>query len=134
MNDTEKNIIIRNITNDSIWIKTTQDAFVQSKDIVTFEESIEFNYDEIKQMAKVLHMPFEDIKEKLLNKEFTQFGSLEDFLKENLSTLSIDEIIENMTDLFLPVCLSKSLKIEEQIQSEFDNVVMLNTSNIVKIL
>ena len=47
---------------------------------------------------------------------------------------TIDEIIEIMTDLFLPVCYNKDLTLEEKIQDMFDNVVMFSTSNIVEIL
>lgn len=59
---------------------------------------------------------------------------MEDFLIEKFDDSSYDDVIETITDLFLPVCYNKDLSLEDRIQDMFNNVVMFNTSNIVEIL
>ena len=79
-------------------------------------------------------MEFDEVLEKIKNEEFAQFESVKEFLMEKLSDFSYDDIIETITDLFLPVGYNENLTLEERIQDIFDNVVMFSTSNIVEIL
>lgn len=79
-------------------------------------------------------MEFDSVLEKIKNEEFAQFGSVKEFLMEKLGDFSYDEIIETMTDLFLPVGYNENLTLEKRIEDMFDNVVMFSTSNIVEII
>lgn len=134
LNDTDERIIKHNDDYNNIWIKTVQDEFIKSKDIISIENAIPFTNEEITKMSQVLHMEFDDVLEKIKDEEFAQFGNLEDFFVEKFDDYGTDEIIETMTDLFLPVCYNKELSLEKRIQDMFDNVVMFNTFNIVEIL
>lgn len=134
LNDTDERIIKHNDDYNNIWIKTVQDEFIKSKDIISIENAIPFTNEEITKISQVLHMDFNDILEKIKNEEFAQFGNLEDFFIEKFDDCETDEIIETMTDLFLPVCYNKELSLEKRIQDMFDNVVMFSTFNIVEIL
>lgn len=134
LNDTDERIIKHNDDYNNIWIKTVQDEFIKSKDIISIEKALTFTNEEIIKISQVLHMDFNDVLEKIKNEEFAQFGNLEDFFIEKLDDCETDEIIETMTDLFLPVCYNKELSLEKRIQDMFDNVVMFSTFNIVEIL
>ena len=134
LNRTEESAIIHKDSYASIWIKTVSDDFIQSYDVLRIENAIPFTNEEITKISQALHMEFDDVLEKIKNEEFAQFGSVEDFLAEKFDDFSYDEIIETMTDLFLPVCYNKELSLEKRIQDMFDNVVMFNTFNIVEIL
>ena len=134
LNDTDERIIKHNDDYNNIWIKTVQDEFIKSKDIISIEKALTFTNEEIIKISQVLHMEFDEVLEKIKNEEFAQFGSVEEFLMEKLSDFSYDEIIETMTDLFLPVGYNKNLTLEKRIEDMFDNVVMFSTSNIVEIL
>ena len=134
LNRTEKSAIIHKDSYASIWIKTVSDDFIQSYDVLRIEDAIQFTSEEIIKISQVLHIEFNEVLEKIKNEEFAQFGNLEDFFIEKFDDCGTDEIIETMTDLFLPVCYNKNLILEERIQDIFDNVVMLNVSNIVEIL
>ena len=134
LNRTEKSAIIHKDSYASIWIKTVSDDFIQSYDVLRIENAIPFTNEEITKISQVLHMEFDDVLEKIKDEEFAQFGNLEDFFIEKFDDCGTDEIIETMTDLFLPVCYNKELSLEKRIQDMFDNVVMFNTFNIVEIL
>ena len=134
LNRTEKSAIIHKDSYASIWIKTVSDDFIQSYDVLRIEDAIQFTSEEIIKISQVLHIEFNEVLEKIKNEEFAQFGNLEDFFIEKFDDCGTDEIIETMTDLFLPVFYNKNLILEERIQDIFDNVVMLNVSNIVEIL
>ena len=134
LNRTEKSAIIHKDSYASIWIKTVSDDFIQSYDVLRIEDAIPFTNEEITKISQVLHMEFDEVLEKIKNEEFAQFGNLEDFFIEKFDDCGTDEIIERMTDLFLPVCYNKDLTLEERIQDIFDNVVMFDSSNIIEIL
>ena len=134
LNRTEKSAIIHKDSYASIWIKTVSDDFIQSYDVLRIENAIPFTNEEITKISQVLHMEFDDVLEKIKDEEFAQFGNLEDFFIEKFDDCGTDEIIETMTDLFLPVCYNKELSLEKRIQDMFDNVVMFSTFNIVEIL
>ena len=134
LNDTDERIIKHNDDYNNIWIKTVQDDLIKSKDIISIEKALTFTNEEIIKISQVLHMEFDEVVKKIGNEGFAQFGNLEDFFIEKFDDCGTDEIIETMTDLFLPVCYSKYLSLEERIQDMFDNVVMLSISNIVEIL
>ena len=134
LNDTDERIIKHNDDYNNIWIKTVQDEFIKSKDIISIEKALTFTNEEIIKISQVLYMEFDEVVKKIGNEGFAQFGNLEDFFIEKFDDCGTDEIIETMTDLFLPVCYSKYLSLEERIQDMFDNVVMLSVSNIVEIL
>ena len=134
LNRTEKSSIMHKDSYANIWIKTTSDDFIQSYDVLRIENAIPFTNEEITKISQVLHMEFDEVVEKIKDEEFAQFGNLEDFFIEKLDDYGTDEIIETMTDLFLPVCYNKELSLEKRIQDMFDNVVMFSTFNIVEIL
>ena len=134
LNRTEKSAIIHKDSYASIWIKTVSDDFIQSYDVLRIENAIPFTNEEITKISQVLHMEFDDVLEKIKDEEFAQFGNLENFFIEKFDDCGTDEIIETMTDLFLPVCYNKELSLEKRIQDMFDNVVMFSTFNIVEIL
>ena len=134
LNRTEKSAIIHKDSYASIWIKTISDDFIQSYDVLRIKNILPFTNEEITKISQVLHMEFDEVIEKIENEEFAQFGSVEEFLMEKLSDFSYDEIIETMTDLFLPVGYNKNLTLEKRIEDMFDNVVMFSTSNIIEIL
>ena len=134
LNKTEKSAIIHKDSYASIWIKTVSDDFIQSYDVLRIENAIPFTNEEITKISQVLHMDFNDVLEKIKDEEFVQFGSVEDFLVEKFYDFSYDDVIETITDLFLPVCYNKNLSLEKRIQDIFDNVVMFSTFNIVEIL
>lgn len=134
LNRTEKSAIIHKDSYASIWIKTISDDFIQSYDVLRIKNILPFTNEEITKISQVLHMEFDEVLEKIKNEEFIQFGSVEEFLIERFNNSSCDDIIETMTDLFLPVCYNKDLTLEERIQDIFDNVVMFSTSNIIEIL
>lgn len=134
LNRTEKSAIIHKDSYASIWIKTISDDFIQSYDVLRIENILSFTNEEIKKISQVLNMDFDDVLEKIKNEEFAQFGSVKEFLMEKLGDFSYDDIIETITDLFLPVGYNENLTLEERIQDIFDNVVMFSTSNIVEIL
>ena len=134
LNDTDERIIKHNDDYNNIWIKTVQDEFIKSKDIISIEKALTFTNEEIIKISQVLHMEFDEVLEKIKNEEFAQFGNLEDFFIDKFYDCGTDEIIETMTDLFLPVCYNKDLTLEKRIQNMFDNVVIFSTSNIVEIV
>lgn len=134
LNKTEKNAIIYKDSYASIWIKTISDDFIQSYDVLRIENISSFTNEEITKISQALHMEFDEVLEKIKNEEFAQFGSVKEFLMEKLGDFSYDDIIETITDLFLPVGYNKDLTLEERIQDMFDNVVMFSTSNIIEIL
>ena len=134
LNNTDERIIKHNDDYNNIWIKTVQDEFIKSKDIISIEKALTFTNEEIIKISQVLHMEFDEVLEKIKNEEFAQFGSVKEFLMEKLGDFSYDDIIETITDLFLPVGYNENLTLEERIQDIFDNVVMFSTSNIIEIL
>ena len=134
LNRTEKSAIIHKDSYASIWIKTISDDFIQSYDVLRIKDVIPFTNKEITKISKTINMEFDEVLEKIKNEEFAQFESVKEFLMEKLSDFSYDDIIETITDLFLPVGYNENLTLEERIQDIFDNVVMFSTSNIVEIL
>ena len=133
LNRTEKSAIIYKNSYDSIWLKTVDDNFIQSHDVIKVEKVLPFTNGEIEKISKTINMEFDNVIEKIENEEFAQFGSVEEFLMEKFNDSNCYDIITTMTDLFLPVCY-EYITLKERIQDMFDNVVMLNVSNIVEIL
>ena len=134
LNRTEKSAIMHKDSYASIWIKTISDDFIQSYDVLRIKDVIPFTNEEIIKISKTINMEFDSVLEKIKNEEFAQFGSVKEFLMEKFCDFSYDDIIETITDLFLPVGYNENLTLEERIEDIFDNVVMLSTSNIIEIL